>query len=286
MIASMGHRPCGGSRIRVLLAVCISLLFADQHWTIQATNGRFKPPVVMFSSLLRPRFVRCGYWDIRGLGAPLRMLLAYSGVDHELVFHKETEDGSWFEVKKPELQKKNALANLPYLEIDDDLVVCESNVCLMYLQESLGLSPKNDVAKLQSYALLSMYMCTRNDMVNRAYFEDVLKPPPCPTREAFDESMKALLASGPFAKYEASLALSQTSFFCGEAPCACDFAIWEMLDQYTKVASALGQSPPLAELPLCTAFYQRIRELPQLASYFDSEAYRLPCNSPALTHWN
>ena len=235
----------------------------------------------------RPKFVRMGYWDIRGLGAPLRMLLAYSGVDHELVFHKETEDSSWFEVKKPELLEKNALANLPYLEMAaEGLVVCESNVCLMYLQDSLGLSPKTDVAKLQSYALLSMYMCTRNDLVNRAYFEDVLTPPPCPTREAFDESMKALLAAGPFAKYEASLGMSQTPFFCGDTPCACDFAIWEMLDQHTKLASDLCQPPPLAELPLCAAFHQRLRKLPQLASYFDSPAYRLPCNSPALTHWN
>ena len=97
---------------------------------------------------------------------------------------------------------------------------------------------------------------------------------------------KALLASGPFAKYEASLKLSQTPYFCGDAPCACDFAIWEMLDVYTKVAADLSAPPPLAELPLCAAFHQRIRELPQLAGYFDSPAYRLPCNSPALTHWN
>jgi|EP00908_Phaeocystis_cordata_P005904 glutathione S-transferase len=225
--------------------------------------------------------------QIRGLGAPLRMLLAYSGVEHELVFHKETEDSSWFEVKKPELQKKNALANLPYLEVDDgSLVVCESNVCLMYLQNSLGLGPETDVGRLQSYALLSMYMCTRNDMVNRAYFEDVLSPPPCPTREAFDESMKALLASGPFSKYESCLKLSGTPFFCGDTPCACDFAIWEMLDQYTKVASDLGEPPPLARVPLCAAFHQRLRALPELASYFESPAYALPCNSPALTHWN
>ncbi|EOD29475.1 hypothetical protein EMIHUDRAFT_233986 [Emiliania huxleyi CCMP1516] len=238
-------------------------------------------------ALQRPKFIRMGYWDIRGLGAPLRMLLAYSGVEHELVFHEEAEDSSWFEVKKPEMKKKNALANLPYLEVDDgSLVVCESNVCLMYLQDSLGLGPKSEAAKLQSYALLSMYMCTRNDMVNRAYFEDVLSPPPCPTREAFDASMKDLLASGPFSKYEASLELSGTPFFAGETPCACDFAIWEMLDQYTKLAADLAEPPPLANLPLCAAFHRRLRELPQLASYFASPAYALPCNSPALTHWN
>ena len=110
-------------------------------------------------------------------------------------------------------------------------------------------------------------------------------PPPCPTRAAFDESMKALLASGPFAKYEASLAHSQSPFFCGGTPCACDFAIWEMLDVYTKAASDLAQPLPMAELPLCAAFHTRLRALPPLQSYFESDAYKLPCNSPGYTHW-
>ncbi len=51
--------------------------------------------------LRRPKSVRLGYWDIRGLGAPLRMLLAYSGIEHNLVFHKEEDDGTWFEDNKP-----------------------------------------------------------------------------------------------------------------------------------------------------------------------------------------
>ena len=113
---------------------------------------------------------------------------------------------------------------------------------------------------------------------------DVLSPPPCPTREAFDESMKALLASGPFAKYEASLQLSQTPFFCGGSPCACDFAIWEMLDQYTKAAAHLGASPPLDALPLCRAFYQRVRALPSLQAYFQSDKYAMGCNA-SMAHW-
>ena len=236
--------------------------------------------------LRRPTSVRLGYWDIRGLGAPLQMLLAYSGVEHELAFHKVEDNSTWFEDKKPLLAERNALANLPYLEMDDGLVVCESNACLIYLQECLGLCPSDGAARIQSYALLSAYMGTRNDLVNRAYFEGVITPPPCPTRESFVESMTALLASGPFSKYEASLRMSRTAYFCGEAPCACDFAIWEMLDQYVKCAADLGLLPPLAELPLCSAFYERVREMPELATYFDSSAYRMPCNSPALTHWS
>ena len=251
----------------------------------QGFDAGIHPPR-MLTGLPRPKFIRLGYWDIRGLGAPLRMLLKYSGVEHEVVYHKEAEDGSWFDEKKPELRKKNALANLPYLEMDDGLVVCESNACLIYLQESLGLSPPSDAARLQSLALLSMCMCTRNDLVNRAYYAENISPPPCPTREAFVASIQALLQAGPFAKYEASLRLSETPYFCGDAPCAADFAIWEMLDQHTMLAAHLGEPPPLADMPLLAAHYERLRALPQLAGYFESPAYRLPCNSPALTHWS
>lgn len=236
--------------------------------------------------LRRPKSVRLGYWDIRGLGAPLRMLLAYSGIEHDLVFHKEEDDGTWFEDKKPLLAERNAFANLPYLVMDDGLVVCESNACLMYLQECLSLGPTDGAARIQSYALLSAYMSTRNDLVNRAYFQDVIMPPPCPTRESFAASMTALLATGPFLKYEACLRMSRTAYFCGGTPCACDFAVWEMLDQYAKCAADLGLPPPLAELPLCASFHKRVRDMPELAAYFDSSAYRMPCNSPALTHWS
>ena len=214
------------------------------------------------------------------------MMLAYSGVSHELIFHKETDDRDWFEGKKPELLKRNALANLPYLEVEDGMVVCESNACLAYLEEALGLTPTTDAAKIRSLELLSLCMCTRNDMINRAYFEGVLSPPLCATRDDFDASMKAYFASGPFGKYEASLAMSATPFFCGEAPCACDFPIWEMFDQYTKLAAELSLPPPLSMLPLCAAFHMRVCELPELAGYFQSPAYGLPCNSPAISHWH
>jgi hypothetical protein len=38
----------------------------------------------------------------------------------------------------------------------------------------------------------------------------------------------------PFAKFEAWLNKYGTPYFCGAAPAACDFHIFEMLDQYEK----------------------------------------------------
>jgi len=204
------------------------------------------------------------------------MLLAYSGIEHDLILHKEEDDGTWFEDKKPLLAERNALANLPYLEMDDGLVVCESKACLMYLQECLSLGPTDGAARIQSYALLSAYMSTRSNLVNRSYFHDVIMPPPCPMRELFAVSIPALLATGPFSKYEACLRMSRTAYFCGGTPCACHFVVWEMLDQYATCAADLGLLPPLVELPLFTAFHERVRETPELAANFDSSCLDRP----------
>lgn len=45
------------------------------------------------------------------------------------------------------------------------------------------------------------------------------------------------------------------------------------------LAQAEGRESPLAEYPLLKAYYQRIRELPQLAGYFAGDAYKLKVNN-------
>ena len=36
---------------------------------------------------------------------------------------------------------------------------------------------------------------------------------------------------------------------------------------------------PLQKCPKLEAFYRRVRQMPQLKDYFESDAYRLPCNN-------
>jgi len=220
-----------------------------------------------------------GYWGIRGLGAPLRMMCAYSGADHEVVSYSAPEP--WFGKKKPELLKKNPLANLPYLEMPDGTVVCESNACFAHLADHLGLVPTSAAAKIRDAELLNLCMCTRNDMTNRCY--DKAK---CPDRAAFDASMATLFEGSIFGKYEATLVASGTPFFCGDSPCACDFHIFEMMDQFTKLGADLKLSPPLAKLPLCAAFHERFKALPSLAAYFASDIYKAPVNAPNMANWS
>ena len=92
--------------------------------------------------------ITIGYWNIRGLAAPLRMLASYAGptsacrpprapfrtfdprsgedyIDEQHENH-QNDDGSWgrcdwFAHRKPELKRLNPLINLPYV-IDGDVV--------------------------------------------------------------------------------------------------------------------------------------------------------------------
>ena len=65
----------------------------------------------------------------------------------------------------------------------------------------------------------------------------------------------------------------------GSRPTAGDFHIWEMLDQHELMASSAGLPSPLEAHPTLRAFHARLRALPQLQLYFDSEAAHLPCNN-------
>jgi hypothetical protein len=90
--------------------------------------------------------IEVGYWSIRGLAAPLRMMCMHAKVPLKAQNYTVTrgEDGnwdrsSWFGVKAG-LKSRNPFMNLPYV-IDGDHVVSQSNACLAYLGRRLGLWP-------------------------------------------------------------------------------------------------------------------------------------------------
>ena len=66
-----------------------------------------------------PRFIT-GYWSIRGLGAPIRMILSAAQVNHWIVMYDVTEEGetgwskeTWLNDKEWIRDGYNCLANLP-----------------------------------------------------------------------------------------------------------------------------------------------------------------------------
>lgn len=218
-----------------------------------------------------------GYWGIRGLGAPLRMMAMYAGVplrceNYDLQESSEGWDAScWFE-KKPQLKEHAPLINLPYV-IVNGVIVSQSNACLMFLGRKLGMMGKSDSEYVECEQLLCEIMDLRNTVTSFAYGKASQKP------EDFLKSIQG--KNTPLAKLEQwkSTKSTSTAFFIGESACAADFHIWEILDQINRCSLFFTQAELLAAYPSLQSFHDAFAKLPQNAKYFSSALAQLPQNN-------
>merc|ERR1719335_51027 len=85
-------------------------------WTSDFINS--SPPGTASKQEKKPKFVM-GYWDIRGLAAPLRMMFEYSRaqyVDKQYSLKGSApnfDPSDWFKGDKVDLIDSNAMINLP-----------------------------------------------------------------------------------------------------------------------------------------------------------------------------
>jgi len=91
-----------------------------------------------------------GYWDIRGLAQPIRLLLEYTGEEWKDKLYvtgpaPDFDKSCWFGVKE---SLGFDLPNLPYL-IDGDVKVTQSHAILRYLARKHGLIGKTDEEQIR-----------------------------------------------------------------------------------------------------------------------------------------
>jgi len=217
-----------------------------------------------------------GYWDIRGLAAPLRMICTYAGADFESREYDVYGEPAWG-TEKPALKEKNAMINLPYIK-DGDRVITQSNACYLYLGRKFKLDGKTEEASCINDQVLCQAMDLRNDMVAHFY----------PFNGGKAEEAAELL-SGKFAvhltKLEEFLPAGQT-YFCGSEPCTGDFHVWELIDQLVRLAKERSLPSPLEGRPKLKALSEALRAEPKLASYFEGRFYKLPINNRMATFGN
>jgi len=221
--------------------------------------------------------IELGYWAIRGLGAPLRMMCEYAGVRYEDKQYTSGEE--WFEKDKPRVLDLNPLANLPYVIVNGETCVCQTSACLMFLGERFGMNGTTMKEKVAVKQLLDEIYDLRNKMVDLAYpFKKVNR-----TKEEYEGSAESHLNDGcpaAYKKLEAWLVSTNTKFFISNQISTPDFHIWEMVDQHEKLAKTHSKPSPVQGFPKLKVFHEAVKAEPKLAAYFASPSYELPCNSP------
>jgi len=206
------------------------------------------------------------YWAIRGLAQPIRLLLEYKGVTFE---DKRFEQGlapefdksCWFDVKD-DILGDYAFPNLPYL-IDGELKITQSNAIIRHLARKYNLlgADAQEMAKVD--IMLEEGMDFRNRTVRMAY------------GGGFEANMADYAATlhTHLAKYATFLGEGKW-FAGGDGVTACDFVMYELLDQNSLMISGC-----LDAFPTLQAYTNLFAALEPIASYLVSERNIVfPCN--------
>ena len=290
----------------LLLLILIATMSSTSGYAAQSIKDRLKPDTTVKVSFggpdESPRFI-IGYWSIRGLCAPLRMMLSAAKVNHWVVLYDVVEEGESSWSKEPYVSDKNwlrleynPLMNLPFLVIvENDDVVCQTNAIFTFLGRGLNFLGSNKHEESKCEELLCELMDLRNVMVQFAYGSD----------GSSEQASKCVhRASDHFRKLEHHLtreypdllpdqcnkeSTGATRVYFKQGIChlvggkfsAPDFHFYELLDQFCGLCNLHGLPDFLDNLPYVTSFYKGFGGLEDNCAYRSSFLCNdLPYNNP------
>jgi len=262
---------------------------SSTSWPFQTTcdstvTVRFSSKNNDEASASLPRF-GIGYWSIRGLAAPIRMMLCAAQQDHTVYLYDCLENNStttcntdsssneddWiqgYHTEKPRLRDayQNSFMNLPYfVDQKEQLLLTQTNACLQYAGECCNMmgGSTGAVERAQAMQLLCELYDLRNVMVGYAYAEPNENDAKKQQAAACVEAAQAHLA-----KFEHHLANKTKTaggtihFLVGDTFSAPDFHLFEMVDQFDGLCKSKGLPDCLEEYPHVRAFQTGFAKLP------------------------
>jgi len=198
-----------------------------------------------------------GYWKIRGLAQPIRLLLAYTGTEY---------DDRQFETGPPPTYDRSAwlsvkftlgldFPNLPYY-IDGDIKLTQSMAIMRYIARKNNLMGITDLEKTRVDLMECQLADFRSPFVGLCY------------NPKFNDLKAAYLEQLPGKLKEISAFLGSNPYFAGNNLTYVDFLVYEMLDQHkTFSPTCLDQFLNLQQ------FTERIEALPAIAAYMRSDKF-------------
>lgn len=224
-----------------------------------------------------------GYWSIRGLGAPLTMMMCAAKTPFTLFLYDIVEQGDagwnsdYFSAKGDYIKEfKQPLWNLPFcVDRDNKRVLTQTNAVFAHLGRACGMFGDDEIATSECEQLLCEIYDLRNIMTGAAY-------------GASDINVSAVLASGKnhLKKLEQWLEIQAEKTGKNEVVhlvngkfTAPDFHLYEMLDQYQALAEEEKQDF-YTDLKRIKAFKDGFEALPENQFYLNSWLHNeLPLNN-------
>jgi len=201
-----------------------------------------------------------GYWAIRGLAQPIRLLLVYLNVaftERRYLINPPTPAEDWF-------KEKNNLdvpfPNLPYL-FDGDIKLTQSHAILFYIARTYGphLAGLSVAHQAEVEMLIGVVYDFREKWANLCYDSKFDQR----VGKYKDETLPAALKQ--FSTY---LNSKGNVFFTGSKLTVVDFILYEVLDA-NRILSQESFSP----FPNLLKFLNRIEELPAIATYMKTKDF-------------
>jgi len=211
-----------------------------------------------------------GYWQIRGLGQPVRFLLEHAGADYEDKRYPtgpapDFDKSEWLAVK-PKLGLD--FPNLPYL-IDGEVKLTQTHAIMRYLGRKFNLAGATEQERMRCDMAEQQMADLRGYYVQWSYTP---QPKHGEMKAAAMDAFKGMLKG--FSQF-----LGSHHWMAGATLTHADFLCYEIFYQLAVLDKSLFDG---AENLL--AYNKRFEELPKIAAYLKSDRYlKEPFNNNMAT---
>ncbi|XP_013392127.1 glutathione S-transferase Mu 1 [Lingula anatina] len=203
-----------------------------------------------------------GYWNLRGLGQPIRLMLAYTGEEYE---EKRYEMGPAPEYSREQwLTDKTKLgvpfANIPYYK-DGDTIIVQSRAIMMHLARKHNLYGSTEAEKIKADEIASQVLDTLMSFIQVCLATYFYKTDYKTKKEEFLKGLPNILKS--YSDF-----LGDNSWVGGKNITYADFNLYELLDWFRMFSpGCLDQFSNLA------GYCKNFEALPAIKKYMASAQF-------------